>query len=153
MKSLIVLNKLKEKDFKISFAESMTGGALVSELIKNPNASSVCELGIVTYSNETKNSWLDVPLEVIKKHGVVSKEVSVIMAKNIKTKARSQVSVSVTGNAGPTSSLGSNVGDVWVSICILGKVKSYYLKFENLNREEIINKTTIKVYELLDELL
>ncbi len=153
MKSLSVLNKLKEKNLKIAFAESMTGGALVSELIKNPGASSVLELGMVTYSNRIKESFLDVPKEVIKKYGVVSKEVSIIMAKNIKAKAHSHISVSVTGNAGPTSSLNSNVGEVWVSICILEKVMSYYFKFENLQRKEIINKTTTKVYELLDELL
>lgn len=153
MKSLNVLNKLKEKGLKISFAESMTGGRLVSELVKNPNASNVCELGIVTYSNETKNSWLEVPFEIIKRYGVVSKEVSVIMAENVKAKAHSDVSVSVTGNAGPTASPNSNVGEVWVTICIYEKVKSYHLKFEGLKREEIINKTTIKVYDLLDELL
>lgn len=153
MKSLSVLNKLKEKGLQISFAESMTGGKIVSELIKHPSASSVCSLGIVTYSDKVKNSWLDVPLETIRKYGVVSKEVSVIMAENVKNKTHSHISVSVTGNAGPTASLNSNVGEVWVSICVLENVKSYYFKFENLTREEIIKKTTIKVYELLDELL
>ena len=70
MKSLSVLNKLKEKGLQISFAESMTGGKIVSELIKHPSASSVCSLGIVTYSDKVKNSWLDVPLETIRKYGV-----------------------------------------------------------------------------------
>ncbi|MFA5719907.1 MAG: CinA family protein [Acholeplasmataceae bacterium] len=153
MKSQSVLEKLKRQNLKIAFAESMTGGSVVSRLIKHGGASEVCELGLVTYSNEMKHEYLDITPDDIKQYGVVSKMISMMMAENVCIKAYSNIGVGVTGNAGPTKSPNSDVGEVWVSIYILGEMHSYHFKYASLQREEIINKTTDAIYSLLDKLL
>lgn len=153
MKSFSVLEKLKRQNLKIAFAESMTGGAVISELIKHPGASDVCELGLVTYSNEMKQELLHITADDIKQYGVVSKMVSMMMAENVSFKAYSNVGVGVTGNAGPMASPQSEVGEVWVSIVILGEMHSYHFQYRDLPREAIINKTTEAIYSLLDKLL
>ena len=153
MKSLDVLRKLKQQNLTIAFAESMTGGAVISELIKHPGASDVCELGVVTYSNEMKKDILDIALEDIKQYGVVSKMISMMMAENVLIKAFSNVGVGVTGNAGPTASDRSLVGEVWVSILIKGEMHSYHFQFSAIEREAVIQKTTAAIYNLLEKLL
>jgi len=153
MKSQRVLKFLEKYNLKIAFAESMSGGRLASELVKHAGASNVFELGLVTYSNSMKEKYLNIDSKTIAKYGVVSKEVSEKMALAIQKLAKSAVSVGITGNAGPLVQENSELGEVWVSICIFEEIKSYHLQYKDLKREEIIKVTTIKIYELLEQLL
>ena len=153
MKSKEVLEILKQKKLTISFAESMTGGRVISELIKHAGASLVCELGLVVYSTQMKEELLDISKEDIRQYGVVSKMISMIMAENVSMKSLSNVGVGITGNAGPTIDSSGNLGEVWVSIFILGEMHSYHFQFNSLPREEIIEKTTQAVFMLLSTLL
>ncbi|MDD2259850.1 MAG: CinA family protein [Acholeplasmataceae bacterium] len=153
MKSKIVLDKLIQKQYKIAFAESMTGGRVVSQLIQHPGASEVVELGLVTYSNKMKEELLEVTPHIIKLHGVVSNAVSMIMAENVALKGYASIGVGITGSAGPTAEEGSQVGEVWVCIYKGGKHNSYHFQFGNLERSVIIEKTCEAVYSLLDKLI
>lgn len=153
MKSLSVLNKLKEQHLKIAFAESMTGGRVASELVRHPGASEVFELGIIAYSAYVKEEVLDINKDVFSLHGIVSKAVSMEMAHNVLLKAYANVGVGVTGSAGPTKEVGSDVGEVWVTIYYREDYHSYHFKFGALEREEIIIKTVNAIYHLLDQLL
>ena len=76
----IVFNKLKEKDLKISFCESCTGGNLVASLVKFPGASNILEESYVTYSENAKQKIVGVKKETLDKYTIYSKEVASEMA-------------------------------------------------------------------------
>ena len=78
-----IVNLLKRKKLKISFAESCTGGLLSSVITSINGSSKVFNLGIVTYSNESKIKILKVPKKLIKKYGAVSEQVCSAMVQNI----------------------------------------------------------------------
>ena len=67
-----IVNVLKKKGLKISFAESCTGGLLSSSITSISNSSKVFTIGLVTYSNQSKISLLKIPKKIISKHGAVS---------------------------------------------------------------------------------
>lgn len=70
-----VVNYLIDHNLTISVCESLTGGLLASKIVEIPNSSKIFSLGIVTYSNEMKEKFLEVNSDTIKKYDVVSKEV------------------------------------------------------------------------------
>ena len=90
---------LKQKELTISFAESMTGGALASHLTMIPGASHVFKGSLVCYDTEIKINILNVTKTLIDTYGVVSKEVSQDMAIKCQDLFKSSVAVSVTGYA------------------------------------------------------
>ncbi|KXO17169.1 CinA family protein [Peptoniphilus sp. GNH] len=106
---------LKEKGLKISFAESMTGGLLAADLTSYPGASNVFKESFVTYSNESKNINLNVSLETLDKKGAVSLECAYEMAKGLRAKNMCDIAISITGEAGPVASE-KTVGLVYYSI-------------------------------------
>lgn len=153
MKSKEVLELLLAKNLKIAFAESMTGGMVVSELIKHENASKVCELGLVLYSNDMKKEFANITNNDINQFGVVSKMVAMMLAENVLLSSYANIGVGVTGSAGPTSEPNSKVGEVWVSILYLGEYFNYHFQFGQLDRIDILTKTTSAIYNLLYNIL
>ena len=99
--SQIVLDTLKEKRLTISFAESITGGNLSGEFVKNAGASTVFLGSVVSYSNEVKRDILGVKQVSLDKHGAVSEEVVREMAFGLKKLIGADISISVSGIAGP----------------------------------------------------
>ena len=96
-----IVKLLKKKRLKISFAESCTGGLLASTITKISGSSKVFTLGLVTYSNQAKINILKVPNKIIKKYGAVSYETCVSMVNNLNKISKTNISVSITGIAGP----------------------------------------------------
>lgn len=96
-----VVELLKSKQYKISFAESMTGGLLASTIINVEGASDVIEQSFIVYSNKAKQNTLKVPYSIIKEFGVVSEQTAESMATNLHKITKSEVCVSVTGFAEP----------------------------------------------------
>lgn len=96
-----LVEKLKNNNLKISFAESITGGLLSSKITSVPGASEVMEESYITYSNAAKNKVLNVNYDVIEKNGVVSEAVAYEMAKGLKHITNSEICISTTGEAGP----------------------------------------------------
>ena len=72
MKAKKIINLLRRRKLKIAFAESCTGGMLSSTITSISGASKVFKLGLITYSNQSKNTILKVPEKIIKKFGAVS---------------------------------------------------------------------------------
>jgi len=108
---------LKKRGWKISVAESCTGGLITDRLTDIPGSSDYVERGFVTYSNLAKIELLGVPREVIEAHGAVSEETARGMAEGARLKAQTDVGLAVTGIAGPTG--GSEVkpvGTVFIAI-------------------------------------
>ena len=97
----IVLERCRQRDLKLVTAESCTGGLLAARLTAVPGYSDVTLGGIVAYGNEIKESELGVPPELIEKHGAVSAEVAEAMAVGARERIGADVSISITGVAGP----------------------------------------------------
>ena len=95
------VQKLIKKKLKISFAESCTGGLLSSSITSISGSSKVFNLGLITYSNKAKIEILKVPKKIISRYGAVSKESCLSMVKNLSKISKANISVSITGIAGP----------------------------------------------------
>ena len=112
-----IIKKLQKKRMKISVAESCTGGLLSSRITSISGSSKVFSMGLVTYSNQSKIKILNVPKKIIEKYGSVSEECCLSMVKNLKKISRADISISITGIAGPSGgSAKKPVGLVYVGI-------------------------------------
>ncbi len=118
----LLINRLKTMGYKISAAESCTGG-LVSKLLTDVSgASEVFDCAVTTYSNEAKIALLGVKPETLEKHTAVSEETACEMAQGVLTLSGSDIAVSVTGLAGPNGDeSGKPVGTVCIGIATVEK--------------------------------
>ena len=96
-----IVKLLTKKKLTISFAESCTGGLLSSSITSISGSSKVFNMGLVTYSNNAKVKLLKVPKKTITKYGAVSYETCLSMVKNLSKISKSNISISITGVAGP----------------------------------------------------
>ena len=116
-KSKKIVSLLKKKKLKISFAESCTGGLLSSAVASISGSSKVFNLGLVTYSNQSKTNLLRFPKKTIKKYGAVSQQVCLAMLKKLSKISKTNISVSITGVAGPSGGTKKKpVGMVFIGI-------------------------------------
>ena len=137
-KSKKIVNLLKRKKLKISFAESCTGGLLSSSITSVSGSSKVFTLGVVAYSNQPKIKVLKVPKNIIRKYGSVSEQVCLAMVKNISKISKTNISVSITGIAGPSGSTKIKpVGLVYVGIKKGNKIEVKKYLFKNKGRSYI----------------
>ena len=114
--SSTIVESLKSKGESLSVAESITGGALTSEIVSVPGASHILKGSIVAYSVEIKMRELSVPQELIDRAGVVSEEVALGMADGIRARMNTTWSIASTGVAGPGPHQGIAAGTVWLAI-------------------------------------
>lgn len=145
---------LKEKNLKISVAESITGGKIASSFIEIPGASKVIEEAFIVYSNRAKEEVLGVKKTVIDTYGVVSPEVALAMARNAKRISNSDIAISTTGEAGPkVLDKGIKVGTVCIAIIIGNDAYTYEQVFAG-DRIGIINHCVeFVINEVLNRLL
>ena len=141
-------NICKEKQISITTAESCTGGMIASSIVSIPGSSAIFNSSIVTYSNESKAKFLKIPIELLNENGAVSKIIAEEMAKNVLKLMDTQISIAVTGIAGPSGGTKDKpVGMVW--ICIGQKNNILSKKFLFLgNRLQIRQQTTIEALKL-----
>jgi len=97
----IALDLCRARGLTLAAAESCTGGLVAARLTAVPGASAVFEGGVVSYSDDVKESALGVPHDVLERHGAVSAEVAKAMADGVRARLGADVGVSVTGVAGP----------------------------------------------------
>ncbi|MEY2679737.1 MAG: hypothetical protein RLZZ160_815 [Actinomycetota bacterium] len=114
--STTIVESLKSTGETLSIAESLTGGALTSEIVSVPGASHILKGSIVAYSVEIKVHELSVSQDIIDKVGVVSEEVALAMADGVKARMNSTWSIASTGVAGPGPHHGIPAGTVWLAI-------------------------------------
>lgn len=140
---------LGEKNLKITTAESCTGGMIASTLIDVSGISEYYEEGYVTYANRSKSKLLSVDENILAEKGAVSREVARGMAEGAARAAGADVSVAVTGIAGPGGGTKEKpVGLVYIGCYVCGKVTVTENHFEG-SRLEIRQKTTEKALEQL----
>ncbi|MDB4193787.1 CinA family protein [Candidatus Pelagibacter sp.] len=145
-----VVKKLIQKKHTISFAESCTGGMLSSAITSVSGSSKIFNLGIVTYSNKAKIDILKVQKKIINKYGAVSNECCLSMVKNLSKISKANISVSITGIAGPNGGTKSKpVGLVYIGIKKGNKITVQKNLFKNKNRILIQKASTTKVLKTL----
>ena len=149
-----LLADARAKGVKIVTAESCTGGLIAGLLTEIPGSSDVVERGFVTYSNEAKRDLLGVPSELIARHGAVSAEVARAMAQGALTRSSADLSVAVTGIAGP----GGGTKDKPVGLVYLAAARGERLiarecRFGDIGRAEVRLQTVATALELLGALL
>ena len=149
-KIIKIINLLKRKKLKLAIAESCTGGMLSSAITSVSGSSKVFNFGLVTYSYESKIKILKVPKKIIRKYGAVSKRVCKIMVRNVSRIGKTNMSVSVTGIAGPKGGTRNKpVGLVYVGIKKGNKINIRKYLFKNKGRSYIQRATVNKCLGLI----
>ncbi len=148
MKSLIKL--LIKKKLKISSAESCTGGLLASTITSISGASRIFNLGLVTYSNQTKIEILKVNKNIIRKYGAVSHECCLAMVQNLSKISKANINVSITGIAGPRGGTKQKpVGLVYIGVKKGNKTQIIKCLFKSKKRSSIQKATVKKALDLV----
>ncbi len=140
---------LKEKNLKISTAESCTGGMIGACLTSIPGISSYYGYGFVTYSNEAKQKLIGVKEETLNKFGAVSAQTVLEMAEGALKVSRADIAVSVSGIAGPGGGTKEKpVGLVYIGLAY--KEKQLFNKFIfKGNRDEVRQQTVNMAFEMI----
>jgi len=150
-----VIKKLIRNKITISVAESCTGGLIASEITSVPNSSNIFNLGLVTYSNQSKEKLLKIKKQNLKKYGAVSAQICKDMIENLFKISKTDLCISTTGIAGPSG--GSKlkpVGLVYVGIKFKKNCKIYTYNFnKKLERNKIQKKTVKIIFNLLDQMI
>ena len=145
-----VVKLLSKKGLKLSFVESCTGGLLSSSITSVSGSSKVFSLGLVTYSNQAKIEILKVPKTIITKHGAVSYETCLSMVKNLNKISKTNISISITGIAGPKGGTKTKpVGLVFIGLKKGDKTVVKRFLFKNKNRNSIQITTVSKALSLI----
>jgi nicotinamide-nucleotide amidase len=97
----LVLEACRERGLTLATAESSTGGLVAARLTSVPGSSDVFLGAVVAYADEVKARELDVPAEMLERHGAVSAEAAAAMAEGARARLGADVAVAVTGIAGP----------------------------------------------------
>lgn len=144
-----VHKKLLNRKKTVAVAESCSGGLLSCLLTEISGSSGYFILGIVAYSNSSKQIILNIPAKTIAKYSAVSAQVAVLMAKNVRKKAKSDFGLSITGIAGPTGATANKpIGTVF--ICLSDKNEDNCRKFLfRGNRQDIRKKSAQEALRLL----
>jgi PncC family amidohydrolase len=145
-----IVRLLRKKRLKVSFAESCTGGLLSSTITSINGSSKVFTIGLVTYSNQSKISTLKVPKNIIRKHGAVSYETCLAMVKNLSKISKTNISVSITGIAGPKGGTKKKpVGLIFIGIKKGNKTLVRKYLFKNKKRTSIQRSSVNKALNLI----
>ena len=148
-----IINELIKRNISISVAESCSGGQLSSAITKVPGVSRIFNMGIVTYSNQAKNSLLKIPISKIIKHGAVSKEVALSMVLKLFKISKSKICISTTGISGPSGgSINKPVGLVYIGIKFNKQVFVVKKIFIG-DRKKIQNDTVNCALKTIEELI
>jgi nicotinamide-nucleotide amidase len=133
-----VLAELRRRGWTLAVAESCTGGLLGAALTEVPGASDVFLGGVIAYSNLEKTRALGVDPALLASHGAVSGEVALAMAAGVRARTGADVSVAVTGIAGPGGAVpGKPVGTVWIAAIGPGGLDVGRHDFGSRSRDEV----------------
>ena len=149
-----IVNLLIKKKLTISFAESCTGGLLSSSLTSISGSSKIFNMGLITYSNKAKIKLLKVPKVTISKYGAVSHQTCLSMVKNLSRLSKSDISISITGIAGPKGGTKEKpVGLVYIGFKKLNKTIIKKNLFKSKNRNSIQKSTVNQAFKMILKLI
>ncbi len=145
----VVGDRLIDKGWAMAVAESCTGGLVAERITSIAGASAYFDRGFVTYSNEAKTALLGVPVDLLDKYGAVSEPVAEAMARGAQERAGVDVSLAVTGIAGPTGgSAEKPVGTVYMACVVPGGAQTIKHRFRG-DRDTIRRYAAQAALELL----
>ena len=150
-----LLASARAKGLKIATAESCTGGLIAALLTEIPGSSDVFERGFVTYSNEAKETMLGIPPALIRQHGAVSEAVARAMAEGAIRNSAAQVSVAVTGIAGPGGGSDEKpIGLVYIAAARAGEATLHReCRFGDIGRNAVRLASVVTALEILEQLI
>ncbi len=137
----------------LSTAESCTGGYIAHRVTAIPGSSAYFKGSIISYSNDIKTSLLDVPKEMLEKHGAVSESVVRCMAEQVRIKLRTDYSIAASGIAGPTGATDEKpLGLVWIAVSGPQGTETRKLQL-GTGRERVIHETALYALNLLRHIM
>ncbi len=150
-----LLASARAAELRIATAESCTGGLIAALLTEVPGSSDVFDRGFVTYSNEAKSESLDVPPELIEQHGAVSREVARAMAEGAIAHSGADISVAVSGIAGPDGGSDQKpVGLVHIAVHRKGRLTRHHeCRFGDIGRAQIRLATVSEALSMLQKMI
>lgn len=149
-----LVEKLAEKGWRVSFAESCTGGMCAARLTDVPGASRVFDESYVTYAYGSKEALLGVSHEDVVRCGVVSETVAGQMARGAAEKSGSRIAAGISGIAGPGGGTPEKpVGTVCFGFYIDGKLFTETVRFPAPSRRAVREATVAHVFRRLNELI
>ena len=134
-----VLASCRARALTIVTAESCTGGLIAAALTEIPGSSDVVDRGFVTYSNAAKHALLDVPMQILERHGAVSGETAEAMARGALARSSADLAIAVTGVAGPSGgSAAKPIGLVHLAALLRGgNSLSREKRYGDIGRSEV----------------
>lgn len=136
-----VLEQARTREWKLATAESCTGGLVAAALTEIAGSSDVVDRGFVTYSNAAKQKLFGVPAHILANRGAVSEPVARAMAEGALAASNAQLTVSITGVAGPGGGTAAKpVGLVYFATAASaadGGVKHHEARFGDVGRSEV----------------
>lgn len=149
-----VVEMAKDSGQTISVAESCTGGGIGAAITDVSGASAVFPGGVIAYANAAKKSLLGVPEKVIIENGAVSAEVAIAMAEGVLAVFQSDISVAVTGIAGPAGGTEAKpVGLVYIATAQAGKdAKVEEFQFGDIGRAQVRQNSIFEALVMLGKI-
>jgi nicotinamide-nucleotide amidase len=145
----VVARELTWRGATIAVAESCTGGMLGEHLTHLAGSSSHFIGGVISYGNDLKSAWLDVPRELIESKGAVSAEAARAMAEGVRRRSGATLGLSVTGIAGPTGGTPEKpVGTVHIALADADSVQEKAFRFPG-DRERIRGQATVAALDMI----
>lgn len=141
----ILIERCANMGLTLGTAESVTGGLVSGALTAVPGSSGVFRGGVVAYSNDVKHRVLHVSKELIAQ-GVVTREVTLQMAKGIRTLMGVDVGLACSGVAGPGADRGVLQGTVWIACSTSKDQHAELLKLEG-NRDQVRSETVARLIQ------
>ncbi|WP_057491129.1 competence/damage-inducible protein A [Streptococcus orisasini] len=149
----VTFNLLKEKGKTITAAESLTAGLFQAKLADFSGASNIFEGGFVTYSIEEKAKMLNIPLEELKQHGVVSDFTAKKMAEQSRLLTGADLAISLTGVAGPDELENQPAGTVFIGLSSPQKTLSYKVLIGGRSRSDVRHIAVLHAFYLVRQAL
>ncbi|MCO4476272.1 competence-damage inducible protein [Streptococcus infantarius subsp. infantarius] len=149
----VVFDLLKKKHKTITAAESLTAGLFQSSIADSSGSSSVFNGGFVTYSIEEKSKMLQIPLEELQEHGVVSHFTAEKMAEQSRKLTDADFGIGLTGVAGPDSLEGHPAGTVFIGIATREKVHSIRVLIGGRSRSDVRHIACLYAFNLVRQAL
>ena len=147
--SEVVGKELLERSESVAVAESCSGGMLASRIVDVPGSSRYFLGGVVSYSNQAKEDFLDVPKALLKRYGAVSSEVAKAMAESVRERFNSTYGIGITGIAGPNGATKTKpVGLVYIALASEELVQIKRFIFTG-DRSSIRERSVIAALDLL----
>ena len=146
-----IIQLCQTKRCKVATIESCTGGLISAALTAVSGASDVVDRGFITYSNEAKNQLVGVPVKLIETYGAVSEEVARAMAEGGLQRSIANITVSVTGIAGPGGGTDIKpVGLVHFACAQENELTSSYFEVFSGNRSSVREATVLQAFNMIE---